>query len=243
MREWHKKRYWIVGASEGLGAALAHEMSAAGAHLILSARNRKKLEDLAQTLPGTAEVIPLDLADGAAVRAVAAEIGLLDGVVHMAGVYWPMPATHWNADDAEAMADINFMGAIRLMGAIMPDMVARGRGHIVITGSLSGFRGLPGAIGYAASKAGTMVLAESMHADLRGTGVDVQLINPGFIRTRLTDKNDFSMPFILDPEPAAKIYFRHMNTRKFQRSFPRLFSWFFRGGLFLPDWLYYRIFS
>ena len=106
----------------------------------------------------------------------------------------------------------------------------------------SRFRGLPGAIGYAASKAGTMVLAESLYADLRKSGITVQLANPGFIRTRLTAKNDFAMPFIMEPEAAADIMFRHMQSGRFKVSFPTLFSWLFRGGQLQPDWLYYRMF-
>ncbi|MBL9053919.1 MAG: short-chain dehydrogenase, partial [Tabrizicola sp.] len=83
---------------------------------------------------------------------------------------------------------------------------------------------------------------ESLHADLRKSGVIVQLANPGFIRTRLTAKNDFSMPFIMEPEAAAQIMFRHMGTNRFKISFPTVFSWLFRGGQFLPDWAYYRLF-
>ncbi|TDA83195.1 SDR family NAD(P)-dependent oxidoreductase, partial [Halomonas marinisediminis] len=89
-------------------------------------------------------------------------------------------------EKVEAMCDINFTGAARCVGAVLPGMVARDAGHIVLTGSLSGFRGLPGASGYGPSKAGVMAMAEAMHCDLRKTGVDVQVANPGFIRTRLT---------------------------------------------------------
>jgi short-subunit dehydrogenase len=122
-------------------------------------------------------------------------------------------------------------------------MVKKDAGHIVLTGSLSGFRGLPGTIGYGASKAGIMYLAESMHADLKSTGVKVQVANPGFIKTRLTDKNDFKMPFIMEPDEAAQIMLDHMKSNGFKRSFPTIFSLFFRVSQFLPDWLYYRIFS
>jgi short-subunit dehydrogenase len=114
---------------------------------------------------------------------------------------------------------------------------------VVITGSLSGFRGLPGAIGYSASKAGTMALAESLYADLRNSGITVQLANPGFIKTRLTDKNDFSMPFLMQPDEAARYMFEHMTTDRFKISFPTVFSWLFRGSQFLPDWAYYRLFA
>lgn len=242
MRDFKGKRYWLVGASEGLGLALARKLSAAGAELILSARTAEALQTAAATLPGPATILPVDASSTESVQAAAAQLPDLDGMVFLAGVYWPMRAQDWNAEQAEAMANINFTGCVRAVGAALPGMVARNRGHIVITGSLSGFRGLPGAIGYAASKAGTMVLAESLYADLRKTGVTVQLANPGFIRTRLTAKNDFTMPFIMDPDAAAEIMFRHMAQGGFKISFPTVFSCLFRGGNFLPDWLYYRIF-
>lgn len=242
MRDFKDKRYWLVGASEGLGLALAQKLSAAGAELVLSARNRDALEKAATMLPFRATVLPLDVSSSESVTAAAAKLPDLDGIVFLAGVYWPMRAQDWDAKAAEAMADINFTGLIRVLGVALPPMVARDRGHIVITGSLSGFRGLPGAIGYAAAKAGTMVLAESLYADLRKSGVTVQLANPGFIRTRLTAKNDFTMPFIMEPEAAAEIMFRHMTNGGFKVSFPTVFSWLFRGGNFLPDWLYYRMF-
>lgn len=242
MRDFGGKRYWLIGASEGLGLALAHKLSAAGADLILSARSEVSLTTAAASLPGPVSILPLDVGSSDSVTTAAAQLPDLDGMVFLAGVYWPMRAQDWDAKAAEAMANINFTGAIRAVGAALPAMVAKDKGHIVITGSLSGFRGLPGAIGYASSKAGTMVLAESLYADLRNSGITVQLANPGFIRTRLTAKNDFRMPFIMDPEAAAAIMFRHMQGGGFKISFPTVFSWLFRGGNFLPDWLYYRMF-
>lgn len=240
---WQGKRYWLVGASEGLGLALAEALSARGAHLVLSARNPERLAMVAAALPGPAEVLPLDVADGAAVRAAGARLGALDGVIWLAGVYWPMRAQDWNADQVEAMCDVNFTGCARVIGAVLPGMLARGQGHIVITGSLSGFRGLPGAIGYGASKAGCMSLAESLHADLRGSGIRVQLANPGFIRTRLTAQNAFAMPQIMEPAEAAAHMLRLMEGTRFAQSFPRPFSWLFRLANFMPDRLYYRLFA
>jgi short-subunit dehydrogenase len=177
------------------------------------------------------------------VKAAAQAVGEVDGVVFLAGVYWPFSAKEWNADQATAMTDVNFTGLVRVMGEVVPPMVARDAGHIVITSSLTGFRGLPGSISYTASKAGTMSLAESMYADLWRTGVAVQVVNPGFIKTQLTAKNDFTMPFIMEPEDAAEVVFRHMQSSKFKRSFPTAFSLVFRLSQFLPDSLYYRIFS
>ncbi|PQO23822.1 short-chain dehydrogenase [Rhodobacteraceae bacterium WD3A24] len=241
MRDWQGKRYWLIGASEGLGRALAHQMSRAGVELVLSARSPQRLRALSAELPGRALCVPADVGDRASVEAAAQRAGRLDGVIYMAGAYWPMPAQEWDAAKVETMCDTNFTGAARVLGTVIPDMVARDSGHVVLVSSLSGFRGLPGSIGYGSSKAGVMHLAESMHADLRRTGVQVQVVNPGFVRTRLTEKNTFRMPFLMDPEPAARAIFEHMGTDRFKRSFPLLFSLVFRLGQFLPDALYYRL--
>ena len=243
MKHWPKKRYWLIGASTGLGAALAQKLNRAGAEVILSARSTDKLERLAAELPGRAHVQTIDVTDDASVAAAAEAVGEVDGVVFLAGAYWPFGAKEWEPAHGAAMADVNFTGLMRVMGQVVPKMVARDAGHIVITSSLTGFRGLPGSIGYTASKAATMSLAECMYADLRKTGVQVQVINPGFIKTQLTDKNDFKMPFLMEPEAAAQAVFEHMNGDSFKKSFPWGFSLLFRGAQFLPDWLYYRIFS
>ena len=243
MTEWVGKRYWIVGASEGLGREVAKRISAAGAEVIVSARSEDRLKSLVAELGGKASHVTVDVSDIKAVEAAAKQIGHIDGVVYLAGVYWPMKASEWDNEKADLMGQINYLGASRVVGAVIGQMVDRDQGHIVLTGSLSGFRGLPGAIGYSASKAGIMALAESMQADLRKTGINVQLINPGFIKTRLTEKNDFTMPFIMEPEDAAHEFFEHMNGDDFKRSFPMVFSWVFRLSQFMPDWMYYRLFG
>jgi NADP-dependent 3-hydroxy acid dehydrogenase YdfG len=243
MTDFQGKRYWLVGASEGLGLALAKRMAQAGAQVILSARSADRLAEAVAQVGPEATTLPCDVADSASVQAAAGSLGDLDGVVFLAGVYWPTKAQEWDAKAVETMIDVNLTGCARVMAAVVPGMVARDRGHVVITGSLSGFRGLPGAIGYGASKAGCMSLAESMHCDLRSTGVRVQLANPGFIRTRLTDKNDFKMPQIMEPEAAAEIMFTHMDRGGFSRSFPTPFQWVFRLSQFLPDAIYFRLFG
>ncbi len=235
------KRYWLVGGSEGLGLALAQALRAEGADLVISARDVARLQGVCADLG--AQAVPMDVADAASVARAAQTVGAVDGMVFLAATYWPMAAGAVDADRLAAMCDVNLTGCARVVGAVLPGMVARGTGHIVLTGSLAGFRGLPGAVGYAASKAGVMVLAESLFADLRGTGVRVQLANPGFIRTRLTAQNDFSMPFLMEPEQAAAHMLRLMRSGRFKASFPAVFSWLFRLGQFLPDWAYYRLFA
>ena len=243
MRDWQGKRYWIVGASEGLGRAVATKVSRAGARVLLSARSEDRLTELANELTGPAEVVPCDVSDPDSVARAAEAVGDIDGLIYLAGVYWPQPATEWSPEEVTAMADINFTGVCRVLGHVVPKMVARDAGHIVLTGSLSGFRGLPKSIGYAASKAGVMVLAEGMHADLKNTGVKVQLVNPGFVRTRLTEKNDFKMPQIMEPEAAAREVFEHISGDGFARNFPTGLATALRGMNLLPDALYFRIVS
>ena len=237
------KRYWLVGASDGLGAALAERLSKAGAELILSARSADSLAKVAAGLPGRAQVLPMDIADDDSVAAASAQAGKVDGVVLLAGVYWPFGAREWNAQQATAMADVNFTGFVRVLGQVVPQMVARDEGHIFVISSLVAFRGLPGSIGYTASKAATLSLAECLYADLRQTGVRVQVALPGFIRTRLTDKNEFTMPFLMERDAAAREIFEQMCTGRFKRSFPTIFAGLFRLGQFLPDSLYYRLFA
>ncbi len=243
MRAWAGKRYWIVGASAGLGREVARQISQMGAEVILSARSEDELNTLAAELPGKSVVAPMDIASDESVAAAAGSVGHIDGMVFLAGVYWSFGSTNWEAENAVRMIDVNLTGALRVLGHIVPQMVERDAGHIVFTGSLSGFRGLPKAVGYGASKAGLMSLAETMYADLRKTGVQVQLINPGFVKTRLTDKNDYAMPFIMEPEQAARVYVEHMGTDRFAKNYPMLFSSAIRFTQFLPDWLYYRLFG
>ncbi len=243
MRDWHGKRYWLIGASEGLGAALARKLSASGCEVFLTARSADTLRDLAAELPGPAHAVPADVTSRDSLEDAAAEIGEVDGVVWLAGAYWPFGAKDWNAEQAEAMAEVNFTGAMRAVGVALPPMMKRGHGHLVLTGSLTAYGGLPDSAAYTATKAGIMALAESLRCDTQGTDVLVQLVNPGFIRTRLTDKNDFRMPAIMEPEEAAQHVFEHMNTNGFARAFPFWFGLVFRLARFLPASIYFRIFA
>ena len=243
MKNWQNKRYWLIGASDGLGEALAHKLSRVGVEVVLSARSEDKLRAIAADLPGRATVQKIDVQDEESIDKAVEAVGDVDGVVFLAGAYWPFAAQDWNAEQATTMADVNFTGLVRVMGRVVPMMVARDRGHIVITSSLTAYRGLPKSIGYTASKAATLSLAECMHADLRKTGVQVQVFNPGFIKTQLTDKNDFKMPFLMKPEEAAQEVFEHMGSDRFKKGFPWQLATLLRGAQFLPDALYYRLFS
>ena len=233
------KTYWLVGASEGLGRALAKQLDREGVRLILSARSAERLESLAAELTG-ARVVAFDVTDRDAVRDAAGSVGTVDGLIYNAGAYTPMRATEWDADAALTMCEVNFLGAMRVLGEVVPGMVDKGHGDITLIGSLAGYRGLPAAIGYGASKAALVSLAETMRHDLKGSGVVVRIVNPGFIKTRLTEKNDFFMPMIMTPEAAAGRVLRAMRSRRFRTDFPAPFSWFIRMLDYLPDILVYR---
>ncbi|MEQ9126082.1 MAG: SDR family NAD(P)-dependent oxidoreductase [Alphaproteobacteria bacterium] len=229
------RTYWLVGSSEGLGRALAQELAGAGARLCLSARDRGRLEDLAAGLPGDAVVAPLDARDRASVEAAFAALPPLDGVIYCAGAYEPVSAEDWDAAAVETMFDVNLTGAARVLGAALPALVRQGRGHVVLIGSLAGLTGLPRSIGYGASKAGLICLAECMRADLPPDRFKVQVVNPGFVETRLTAKNDFKMPFLMSAEAAARRARKLMERRGFRGYFPWRFSLFFRLARLLPD--------
>lgn len=241
MRELAGRRYWLIGASEGLGRALAEALDAEGASLVLSARNEKRLADIASGLRD-AKAVPIDVTDPKSVSNASEAVGDIDGVIYSAGAYEPMKATEWNTDAATLMAEVNFIGGLHVLGQIVPRFVKKNEGHIVLIGSLSGFRGLPGAIGYGASKAALMHIAENLRIDLRETSVEVQMMNPGFIRTRLSVKNDFGMPQIMEPEDAAARVVKAMKGRRFSTSFPAPFAWLFTLGQHLPIGLFHRIF-
>ena len=239
MTDFSGKTYWLIGASEGLGRALAKQLNAKGARLILSARNAERLESLSTEL-SDAPVLSLDVTDTDAVRQAAASIGDLHGVIFNVGTYEPMRTTDWDSDTALKMCDVNFTGALRVLGEVVPQFVEQGHGDITLVGSLAGYRGLPAAIGYGASKAALVSLAETMRFDLKDTGVTVRLVNPGFIKTRLTQKNSFRMPMLMTPEDAAQRVVKAMKQRRFRTDFPAPFSWLIRCVDVLPDLFVYR---
>ncbi|WP_170692298.1 SDR family NAD(P)-dependent oxidoreductase [Ruegeria profundi] len=239
MTGFEGKTYWIVGASEGLGRALAQALSERGAHLVLSARNADRLAEICATLPN-ARAVPFDVTDLEAVRRAVAEVGEVDGLVYNAGAYEPMRTGDWDTEAVLSMTDVNYTGALRVLGETVPGFVSAGRGDITLIGSLSGYRGLPAAVGYAASKAALVSLAETMRFDLAGTGVTVRIVNPGFIKTRLTEKNNFKMPMLMSAEDAAERVIKAMSRRRFRTDFPAPFSWVIRLLDYLPDILIYR---
>lgn len=236
------RRWWVIGASAGLGRAIALELAAAGATVIASARNAQALEALAREVPAIS-ALPMDVTSDASVRGAFEKADTPFGIIYAAGAYEPMSAQTWLPEQAETMAEVNFVGALRVLSHLIPELLEKDTGRVVLIGSLAGFRGLPGAIGYGASKAALMHLGENLRADLRGTEVKAQIINPGFIRTRLTAKNAFAMPQIMEPEAAAERVLAAIRAGRFATSFPAPFAWIFTVGRHLPLALFQAIFG
>lgn len=239
MNSFQGKTIWLVGASFGLGREIARQLDRNGARVIMSARSVDELKKLEEELT-MAQSVPLDVRDLHSVEAAALQAGKVDAVIYNVGVYEPMRTQDWDTQAALQMAEVNFNGALRVIGQVLPQFVKAGRGEITLIGSLAGYRGLPNAVGYGASKAALISLAETMRHDLKGTNIVVRIINPGFIDTRLTRKNTFAMPQVMSPKKAARHVMTALQSRRFRTDFPRPFSWVLKALQFLPDWMVYR---
>ena len=241
---WPDCRVWIIGASTGIGAATARALLDAGARVALSARRADALADVAQDHKN-ATVAPLDFTDSAAVRkgwnTLVAQWGRVDLVLIVAGTHQEMRA--WELDEAKAMALLktNLHGVISACSVIVPALLAQGHGAIGIVGSVAGYRGLPKALIYGASKAAVINFTESLYLDLEPKGLGVYLISPGFVKTPLTDHNDFKMPSLISAEEAADEILRGLRKGHFEIHFPRRFTRMLKLMQLLPYRWYFSL--
>jgi len=242
---FEQKNIWIIGASSGIGKALAIELGRRGARLALSARNGLALETLFSQLGKGAIVQPLDVTDSAAFKAaaqaVSQKLGSLDGVILMSGVYTPGSVIDNDMATIKNIVDVNLMGALNCLAAVVPLLRAQKKSQLVLCGSVAGYRGLPHAQPYSATKAALINLAESLHAEEKKNGIDVRLVNPGFVKTPMTEKNTFPMPFMITAEAAAKTIADGLAGRSFEICFPTRMKLLMKLLKVLPDWLYFKI--
>lgn len=240
IKDWRGRRVWLVGASSGIGEALAQELARRGSYLALSARNAAKLNAM-----GTdGMVLPCDATDSRSLTEAYETIcnvwGGVDFVIYLAGDYEPMRAASYSFAAAERMFDVNFLGAARLASMVLPGLLKKG-GGLAFVSSVAGYRGLPKALAYGPGKAALINFAESLYFDLAPRGIGIWLVNPGFVDTRLTAKNDFRMPALLTPQQAAQAMLAGFASGRFEIHFPRRFTWIMKGLARLPSRLYFPL--
>jgi NAD(P)-dependent dehydrogenase (short-subunit alcohol dehydrogenase family) len=237
---WRGKTVWIVGASSGIGAATASALHARGAHVIVSARKQQSLLEFAAAHAGT-QALVMDVTDRKAVQLTAQKVlakGPLDCLMYCAGHYTAMRGFAMDLEDATRHMQVNYVGALNVLDAAMPHLLKQGSGHISLVGSVAGYRGLPNSLAYGPSKAALIHLAETLYLDLKDKGVGVSIINPGFVETPLTARNDFTMPALLKPQQAALAILKGWAAGAFEIHFPKRFTL----GLKLLRILPYRIY-
>ena len=229
------RRYWVIGASSGIGAALAHELHRRGAEVAVSART---INDLRAVADDAMTVVPLDATDRTAVSAAADQVrrrlGEIDVVVWCAG-YWKLfDAAEWDADVFERHVQINLLGLNNVLAAVLPHMAAQRSGHLVGIASVAGYRGLAGAEAYGATKAAQINLLEALRAALGRRGIQVTTVAPGFVKTPMTDTNQFTMPFIVDPQTAARSIADGLERRRTEIVLPLRMALVMKAARLLP---------
>ena len=245
VNDWHGKTVWMVGASTGIGRATASRLHARGARVIVSARKADALDAFVTEHPG-AIALPLDSTDRQAVATATAQVmalGRLDGMVYCAGHYHAMRADAMDMADLERHVDVNYLGALRLLDAVLPHLLrtTQGGAFVSLVGSVAGYRGLPNSLAYGPTKAALINLAQTLYLDLRGKGVGVSLINPGFVETPLTAQNTFTMPALITPAQAADAILAGWARGQFEIHFPKRFTLWLKAMELLPIGAYFYL--
>lgn len=233
---------WVVGASSGIGASVARELHARGARVAVSARDEEKL---ARVAGGAMTVVPVDVTDRGAVREAAGRVedavGPPDAVVICSGLWRQGRPGELDLDSFTEHVDTNVLGMATCIAQVLPGMRDRGHGSIVGVASVAGYRGLPGAEAYGACKAAQINLLESLRAGLRGTGVRVQTVCPGFVDTPMTSDNTFPMPFIIAPDQAARTIADGMAKDRSEIVFPLRMAVLMKAARLVPVGLWARL--
>lgn len=246
------KTCWIIGASQGIGEALAKKYFDYGFDLAISARNEDKLKSIRNDLLSQNQnrsnqifVTSADVGEAVSIQSsldlILEKFGEIDLVIFCSAIYQPTKAIGFDLQKAQETISVNLGGALNLLHAVLPQMVKQKFGHIAFVASVAGYRGLPQSFAYGASKAGLINLCEGIYPELKRQNIDLSIINPGFVKTRLTDKNSFSMPFIISAEKAANEIFKGLNAKKFEIHFPKKFTFFLKLLRILPNRLFIGI--
>lgn len=244
--DFRDKRVWLTGASSGIGEALVAPLVARGARVAITARRGDRLETIAarhrQGAGAPVVPFPADVTDRAAVLAAARAIefawGGIDVAIFNAGGHEPFGGDRFSAAPYVDTMTLNYFSVVYGLEAALPSMIAQQSGRVAAVASLAGYRGLPTAAAYGASKAAVIHLLDALRFDLEPRGVGVTVINPGFVRTPLTDRNTFRMPFLVGAELAAERIVRGLEHERHEVHFPAPFSWMVKLMRVLPFPLY-----
>lgn len=239
---------WITGAGKGIGRALALLYAAEGRRVAASARTQADLDSLVEEaagLAGTIRPYVLDVTVERAVQetvaAIEYDMGPIVIAVLNAGTHVPVDVREFTAAPFRDLMEVNFFGVVHGLAALVPRMLERRSGHLAVVSSVSGYRGLPSASAYGATKAALINMCEALKPELDGHGVALSLINPGFVQTPLTDRNDFAMPFLVPADEAARRIARGLARGDFEITFPRRFTWGLKLLRCLPYAVYFRL--
>jgi NAD(P)-dependent dehydrogenase (short-subunit alcohol dehydrogenase family) len=244
--DWTGKVVWLVGASTGIGRATAALLQARGARVVVSARGAAALDEFVTAHPRSMS-IALDVTDRESMRAAAQQIvqdnGRIDLAVYCAGHYRAMRATAFDLDDALRHQQVNYVGALHLLDAVLPQLLRQASlgqpAHLSLVSSVAGYRGLPNSLAYGPTKAALINLGETLFLDLQPKGVGVSVINPGFVETPLTAQNQFAMPALISSERAATEIVRGWERGEFEIHFPKRFTHMLKALSYLSDGLYF----
>ena len=242
MAKW--KHVWITGASSGLGENVARILASEGIHVSISARSEDKLAAIAASSENISSH-PADVTDATALKDVVSEIesehGPIDLCIFCAGAWFPGKITDLQVENFAKTIDVNVMGVVNGLDAVMGPMLVRGKGHISWVSSVAGYGGLPMSAAYGSSKAALIHLAESARPELERKGLTLSVINPGFVKTPMTEQNDFPMPFLMEPEDAAQKMVDGLKAEKFEIAFPWQLVWILKILNLLPYSIYHWI--
>ncbi len=245
IREWTGMCVWIVGASSGIGAGLAKALLVRGARVAVSARRTAELERLAEPHGAQALVLPFDVTDdaaaAAALQSVVSAWGGVDLVVLCSGSHQPVRAWELESAAARRLLDVNVNGVINCLPPVIHQLLQQGNGGVAVVSSVAGYGGLPTALVYGAGKAALINLAETLYLDLAPRGIGVYVINPGFVKTPLTDRNTFAMPALISVEAATEAIISGFARGDFEIHFPKRFTLWLKLLRLLPYRWYFAL--
>ena len=245
LRENSGQVVWLSGASSGIGFALAELLLQKGFRVAVSARRREPLQKLAAGAPDSGAVLqlPLDVTDrealATAYQTLCSQWQVPDLVIANAGISIHMEAADLDYAKLKQINEVNLLAAMSMLQLPVQDMLQRGSGYLAGVASVAGYRGLPHAAGYVASKAGLIAFLESLRFDLEPHGIAVSVINPGFVKTPLTERNRFPMPFIISAEASARAIWRGLKKGRMEIHYPPALSLLLKFMRLLPYPLYH----